>query len=133
MWLLFQFVEFRIYTHLSAHQLEFIDDWTRAKDERDNIDAILLDFEKALDSVPHRILIFKLDQLQVVVGDFQVIGSLFRINRVPQGSIVGPTLYLLFINSETFPDYVKSSTKLFSDATKLYHKANTWKSVINSR
>jgi len=37
---------------------------------------------------------------------------------VPQGSVLGPLLFLIFVND--LPDLVKSSIKMFADDTKLW-------------
>ena len=41
-------------------------------------------------------------------------------NGVPNGSILGPVLFLLFIND--LPNSVKATAKMFADDTKLYSK-----------
>ena len=41
---------------------------------------------------------------------------------IPQGSVLGPTLFLLFINH--LPDTVKGLVKIFADDTKLYSAVN---------
>ena len=66
------------------------------------VDVIYMDFQKAFDTVPHRRLIQK-------VGAHGIEGRLlgwltdFLANReqrvvVPQGGVLGPVLFLLFIN-----------------------------------
>ena len=39
-------------------------------------------------------------------------------SRVPQGSVLGPVLYLIFIND--LPNTMKCTVKLFTDDTKPY-------------
>ena len=99
---------------------------------------ILLDFSKAFDKVPHQRLLMKLDyygvrgqtlkwiqnflmhrtQQVVVEGEKSSTGDV--ISGVPQGSVLGPTLFLIYINDIT--TNIKATVRLFADDTALYQK-----------
>ena len=114
---------------------------TRMLDEGDGVDMIYLDYSKAFDSVPHRRLIAKLQaygiqgkmdawisnfligrKQQVTVGDSESDWSEV-ISEVPQGSVLGPILIVLYIND--LPENVHSKVKMFADDTKVYRPINT--------
>lgn len=116
--------------------LEVIDDWYDILDNKGCIDAIYLDFQKAFDTVPHKRLLNKmhsygirgnvLSWIESFLSDrtqkvriFNTISSEANvISGIPQGSVLGPILFLVFIND--LPEVVKSSVKLFADDTKIY-------------
>ena len=104
--------------------------------QQGQVDALLLDFSKAFDKVSHAKLLHKLEQYGVNGKTLQLISG-FLHNRtqfvaingshssispvtsgVPQGSVLGPTLFLLYIND--IVDVTKSELRLFADDTVLY-------------
>ena len=118
--------------------LEAIHDWTNSIEEGHPVDVIYLDYRKAFDSVPFERLFKKLhaygvrgkvllwirdflrDRSQRVVladtkSDMATITS-----GIPQGSVLGPMLFLIYVND--LPEEVLSTLKLFADDTKLYRE-----------
>ena len=118
--------------------LECIADWTKGYEDKacSGTDAVYLDFSKVFDSVPHQRLIYKFQQLGIrgnllqwikafLIGRRQRVilrngASSWRdvISGVPQGTILGPMFFLLFVND--MPDVVSSTAKMFADDTKLH-------------
>ena len=99
-------------------------------------DLILLDFSKAFDKVAHEKLILKLYQYGIRGDTLNWIKD-FLDNRkqtvvinginsdvvpvssgVPQGSVLGPILFLAYIND--LSEQVKSRVRLFADDTAMY-------------
>ena len=121
--------------------LEALEEWTRWLDEGKSVDIIYLDYQKAFDKVPHRRLIKKLSaygvrgQVLEWIQDFltdrtqqvMVGQSTSRVTSVtsgvPQGSVLGPMLFIIYINE--LPKLVQSKCKLFADDTKLFHRIST--------
>ena len=99
-------------------------------------DVIIMDFAKAFDKVPHRRLLYKLDyygirgsthkwitswvsgRFQKVALDGQASDPVPVLSGVPQGSVLGPVLFLIFIND--LPENIRSSVRLFADDCVLY-------------
>ena len=121
--------------------------WDKNLDERSSTDVIFLDFEKAFDSVPHDRLLLKLNQYGIS-GELLTWFSKFLTNRyqrvvlegyhsdlvlvrsgVPQGSILGPLLFLLYVND--IPDHLSSTTVMFADDTLLYDRCPSTETSIS--
>ena len=113
-----------------------IEDLARSASLGKQTDIILLDFSKAFDKVNHSKLLWKLHQYgirrqvlnwvraflgsrsQRVVIDGEESESVPVTSGVPQGSVLGPILFLIYIND--LPDEVCSKVCLFADDTALY-------------
>ena len=121
--------------------LECMEAWTSLLDEGTDIDILYFDFSKAFDSVPHVRLIAKLqaygigsnvlswihdslkDRKQRVVLDSFKSDWSDVISVVPQGSVLGPLLFLVYIND--LPKNVQNcKVKIFADDKKLYYPSD---------
>ena len=107
-------------------------------EDGDPVDAIYLDCRKAFDTVPHKHLLAKL-QAYVISGKILKWIESFLSNRsqrvavkgvlsdplpvwsgVPQGSVLGPVLFLIYVND--LLDGIQSFGKLFADDSKLFRR-----------
>ena len=97
---------------------------------------IILDFSKAFDRVPHQRLLKKVHHYGIRGNTHQWISSFLNsrtqqvlvegqssekvpvVSGVPQWSVLGPVLFLMFIND--LPDNINSSARLFADDIILY-------------
>ena len=123
-----------------------INDWMQNLDENIDVDAAYMDFRKAFDTVPHQRLLTKLknyningpilswitsflnNRSQFVKINNSVSDSLKVTSGVPQGSVLGPTLFIYFIND--LPNVVQNSNiKIFADDTKVYNSVNNPENV----
>ena len=102
------------------------------------VDIIYLDFQKAFDKVQHQRLILKLkshgmgnsiinwigqwltDRRQRVVVDGEVSSWKSVLSGVPQGYVLGPILFLVYINY--LEEGVTGKILKFADDTKLFRK-----------
>ena len=116
--------------------LEFIDDVSLNMENGKQTDILVMDFSKAFDKVSHSLLTNKL-HFYGIQGELNVWIQNFLSNRkqavvlegeksdyvqvesgVPQGSVLGPSLFLYFIND--IPSGLTSTIRLFADDTIAY-------------
>lgn len=116
--------------------INVVDDLAKAVDDGHRTDVAIFDFSKAFDSVPHRRLLYKLQcygirgpilrwissflchrQQRVVINGNQS-AWLPVLSGVPQGTVLGPLLFLLYIND--IESNISSEIRLFADDCILY-------------
>lgn len=123
-------------------------------DRSSHADCIFLDFSKAFDKVSHRLLLHKLNGLnldntllkwieffltnrsQFVVANQCCSGFSPVVSGVPQGSVLGPLLFLIYIND--MASLLKSNVLLFADDCVVFREitsdndANLLQSDLNA-
>ena len=114
--------------------------WNDIMEESGCVDIIYTDFSKAFDSVPHERLLRKVESYGIKGNLLKWIKS-FLLNRrqrvkvgdsvsicvpvksgVPQGSVLGPILFVLFIND--MPSMIMNTCRLFADDAKIFCNAS---------
>ena len=118
--------------------LDSFNDWILQLNSKACVDVIYIDFSRAFDSVVYPKLFVKLrsygiqyellawivaflsDRSQCVSIDGVLSGYCGVTSGVPQGSVLAPLLFILYINDLAFLSDNQSVCKLFADDVKLY-------------
>ena len=116
--------------------LKTIDDWKLAMDKGKIVGTVMIDLSKVFDSIDHSFLLAKLSAYGVYGTELMLftnyLGRRQRVvlngvasewgsvtNGVPHRSILGPLMFIIFIND--LPDVVKHCTvNLYADDTAIY-------------
>ena len=152
---------FRSKRSCSLQLLDCMERWSQILDNGNSFDVLYLDFSKAFDRVPHQRLLIKLRHLGINDKVLNWIDSFLSDRKqrvivhgeasawkavrsgVPQGSVLGPVLFLMYVND--LSDGINSNIRLFADDAKCWqsigqasdtlllqesiHKLETWSNV----
>ena len=129
----------------TTQMIPFADSLSISLNDRVRCDVVYFDFSKAFDSVNHDIILWKLKHQFKIDGrllKFFVNYLQHRFQRVvingemsslkpvtsgvPQGSILGPLFFVLFINDMTACVSEGTNIALYADDTKIWRNIQTW-------
>ncbi len=132
---------FRPHFSTSSALMNVTEDWLNAIDNGHYVGIVLLDLQKAFDTVNHSILIKKLfdygmstnvinwfksylnDRRHVTIINGVKSNERQAVCGIPQGSILGPLLFILYIND--LPNHVSNvKVSMYADDTALYYNSN---------
>ena len=136
--------------HSTEHALiELVDQIRTSIGENKMTCGIFIDLSKAFDTVNHQILLHKLEHYDICGKALELFKS-YLSNRkqyvqidqsksntlpiacgVPQGSVLGPLLFLIFINDlpKCCPE---GKTRLFADDTTIFFHSNNIDNIIST-
>ena len=127
--------------------LQYQDDIIKALENEDNLDSVYLDFAKAYDKVDHGILLHKLKKMGItgrigrwilnfLTGRQQEVmvrgrkSSIFLlVSGVPQGSVLGPLLFLIFIGD--ISEGVSAVILIYVDDSKVHKNVKNEEDVLS--
>ena len=107
------------------------------------VDTIYFDFAKVFDSVPHKKLLGKLkshgingkvlqwikaflsNRRQIVNVDGMKSDPATVLSGIPQDSVLGPILFVIYVYIYDLPEVVKCGTYIFADDTKIFRQITT--------
>jgi Reverse transcriptase (RNA-dependent DNA polymerase) len=126
----------------TTNLLESTQDWIVSFTSCSNVDVAYIDFSRAFDSIVFNKLLAKLEHygitgkllhfISAFIHDREqcvVLNNCFSsvtsvLSGVPQGSVLGPILFLIFINDVSSTCIGQAKLKLFADDVKLYSSFN---------
>ena len=133
---------FRRNRSCESQLISLINDLTKSYDAGQQSDVICMDIAKAFDTVPHNRLKLKLQWYGITGITFRWISSFLAMRHqrvvidntfssltavtsgVPQGTVLGPTLFLIYIN-DIIDNIHYSNIRLFADDIILYKQVSS--------
>ena len=133
---------FRKFHSCESSLIHMINDWYNYMDQNKIIGSTIVDLKKAFDILNHDLIIKKLalygcgintqkwfssylkDRSQKVVSGNTQSTSMNIAYGIPQGSILGPLLFIIYMNDLTF-DLDHVTTSMYADDTTFYAHANS--------
>ena len=130
---------FRAKRSCESQIISLIHELSQNNDKNIQTDLIIMDFAKAFDKVPHKRLLYKMkyfgiseqiinwvksflsNRTQTVLLENMTSSKIPVTSGVPQGTVLGPILFLTYIND--LPEYIKHSRiRLFADDSMIYRQ-----------